>query len=123
MSLIPFIETLSCAEMPLIAIIASFLLCCAILNRLVVILCVPFSEISVWMLVAYEMNMADGDFAFIFVGANVPSPSLYQNMTRPGFWRQGISSDSHIEKAMQSLLIVSSNLFKQWERYSRCFVA
>ena len=73
---------------------------------LVVILCVPFNELSTWMLGAYTAGITSGDYVFIHVNAQVPSQTEYKHFLYPSSW----ITTSEVQKAAMSLLMVRHNV-------------
>lgn len=72
----------------------------------VVILCTPRSTLRQWMLVARDMGMTNGDFAFIFANQELPTGTLYDQMTSADLYKAGDGRDTQAKQAFQSLLVV-----------------
>jgi len=82
--------------------------------QLVVLLCVPLSQLRAWMTAVYDAGMATGDYAFIYVDPDLQTPTAQAQLTSQSLWQQNSVNDSKVKQAMQSVLIVRT--------FKMCFV-
>lgn len=68
----------------------------------VFILVVPFNQLMSYMLGAYDLNMAGGDYAFVAVEQTITE------YTTTELWKAGDGRDEDAKVAMESLIYVSA---------------